>query len=98
MSSLSCRKYGTETIPQSTSDTEYIPGDVLQVDIKVFADTSKARKYMRAFGKYTGALTAVDMATGYKCGILAKSHASLVNHLEERRVQDTSTPHPQLSP
>ena len=35
-------------VPQSISTTEYIPGEVLQIDIKVFADTSKARKHLRA--------------------------------------------------
>ena len=61
----------------STTITEYIPGEVLQVDIKVFADTSKARKHLRAFGNHVGALTAVDMTTGYKFATLIKSHASL---------------------
>ena len=64
-------------VQHSTTTTEYVPGEVLQVDIKVFADTSKARKHLRAFGNHVGALTAVDMATGYKFGTLIKSHASL---------------------
>ena len=63
-------------VPHSTTTTEYLPGDVLQIDNKVFADTSKARKHLRAFGNYVGALTAADMATGYKFGTLIKSHSS----------------------
>ena len=42
-------------VPHSISTTEYIPEEVLQIDIKVFADTSKARKHLRAFGNYVGA-------------------------------------------
>ena len=42
---------------------------------------------MRAFGNYVGALTAVDMATGYKFGTLIKSHSSLEIQLEAIRVQ-----------
>ena len=65
-------------VPHSTTTTaEYVPGEVLQVDIKVFADTSKGRKRLRAFENYVGALTAVDMATGYKFGTWIKSHSSL---------------------
>ena len=64
-------------VPQFTTTTEYVPGEVLQVDIKVFADTYKARKHLRAIGYHVGALTAVDMATGYKFGTLIKSHSSL---------------------
>ena len=41
-----------------------------QIDIKVFAATSKARKHLIAFGNSVGALTAVDMATGHKIGTL----------------------------
>ena len=74
-------------VPQSISTTEYIPREVLQIDIKIFADTSKARKHLRAFGSHVGALTAVDMATGYKFGTLIKSHASLEIQLEAIRVQ-----------
>ena len=53
-------------VPKSAAATEYVPGEVLQVDIKVFADTSEARKHVRAFGNHAGALTAVDVATGYQ--------------------------------
>ena len=62
-------------VPHTTSTTEYIPGEVLQVEVKVFADTSKARKNLRAFGNYVGALTAVDMTTDYKISTLIKSHS-----------------------
>ena len=70
-----------------TSTTEYVPGEVLQVDIKVFAGTSKVRKNLRAFGNYIGAFTTVDMATGYKFGTLIKSHSSLEVKLKAIRVQ-----------
>ena len=50
-------------VPHTTSTTEYVPGEVLQVDIKVFADTSKTEKHLHAFGNHVGALTAVDMST-----------------------------------
>ena len=78
-------------VPQTTSTTVYIPGEVLQVDIKVFADTSKARKHLRAFGNQVGALTAVDMATGYKFGTLIKTHSSLEIQFEAIRVQVCAT-------
>ena len=74
-------------VAHSTSTTEYIQGEVLQVDIKVFADTPKARNNLRAFGNYAQVLTAVDMATGYRFGTLTKSHSSLAIQLEAIRVQ-----------
>ena len=52
-----------KTVPHSTSTTVYVPCEVLRVDIKVFVDTSKAWRHLRAFGNHVGALTAVDMAT-----------------------------------
>ena len=58
-------------VPHSDSTTEYVPVVVLQVDIKVLADTSKARKHLSAFGNHLGALTVVDMATGSKFGTLS---------------------------
>ena len=57
-------------VPHCTSTTEYVPDDVLQVGIKIFANTSKAGKHLRAFGNYIGPFTAVDMTTGYKLGTL----------------------------
>ena len=64
-------------VPQSITTTEYVPDEVLQVDIKVLSDTSEARKHLRAFGNHVGAMTAFDMATGYKFDTLIKSHSSL---------------------
>ena len=55
-----------KSVPQSTSTTEYVPGEVLKLNIKVFADTFKARKHLRKFGNHVGALTAVDVVTGNK--------------------------------
>jgi hypothetical protein len=34
----------------STEIKDMLPGDEIQVDIKVFADSSKARKHKRAMG------------------------------------------------
>ena len=73
-------------IPRDASDREYVTGEELMVDIKVFANNSKALKHKRAFGRYTGALTAIDLATRFKLGKLIKSHASLEVQLEELRV------------
>ena len=64
-------------VPHSTSATVYVPGELLQMDIKGFADTSQAKKHLRAFGNHEGALTAAYTATGCKLGTLIKSHASL---------------------
>ena len=36
-------------VPYITSTTEYVPGEVLRVDIKGFAVTVEARKHLRAF-------------------------------------------------
>ena len=73
-------------IPREASDREYVTGEELMVDIKVFANNSKALKHKRAFGRYTGALTAIDLATRFKIGKLIKSHSSLEVQLEELRV------------
>ena len=43
-------------VRHSTSITEYVPGEVLRLDIHDFAYTSKARKHLRAFGNYIGPL------------------------------------------
>ena len=74
-------------IPRTSSDREILPGEEIQVDIKVFADNSKARKHKRAFGNHTGALTAVDLSTRFKIGKLLRSHKSLEVQLEEIRVE-----------
>ena len=74
-------------IPREASDRVIAPGEEFQVDIKVFANNSKALKHKRAFGRYTGALTAIDLSTRYKIGTLIRSHANLEVHLEALRVQ-----------
>ena len=45
-------------ILRTASDKEFQPGEEFQCDIKVFANNSKALKHKRAFGKYSGMLTA----------------------------------------
>ena len=74
-------------IPRTASDRVIKDGEEFQVDIKVFANNSKALKHKRAFDKYTGALTAIDLATRFKIGKLIKSHANLEVHLEALRVE-----------
>ena len=80
-------------IPREASDREFVPGEEFVVDIKVFANNSKALKHKRAFGRYTGALTAIDLSTRFKIGKLIKSHAALEVHLEELRVDVHSAGH-----
>ena len=80
-------------IPRTASDREYQPGEEFQCDIKVFANNSKALKHKRAFGKYTGALTAIDLSTRFKIGKLIKTHADLEVHLESLRVDVCGTGH-----
>ena len=75
-----------QPIPRDASDREFVPGEELQVDTKVFANNSKALQHRRAFRRYTGVLTAVDFSTRFKIGKLLKSHAALEVHLEELRV------------
>ena len=50
-------------------------------------------KHKRAFGRYTGALTAIDMSTRFKIGTLIRSHANLDTHLEALRVEIHGTGH-----
>ena len=57
-----------KAIPRTASDRDIVPGEEFQLDIKVWANNSKALKHRRAFGKYTGAMTAVDLSTKYKIG------------------------------
>jgi hypothetical protein len=52
-------------------------GEEFQVDIKVIADNSKARKHKRAIGKYTSTLTGIDRHSGYLIGFLLKNHVHL---------------------
>ena len=71
----------------STKVKDLVPGDEIQVDIKVFADSSKARKHKRAMGGYTCVLSAIDLATGYKWGYPLKNQANLETILEEIRLE-----------
>ena len=50
-------------------------------------------KHKRTFGKYTAALTAIDLSTRFKIGKLVKSHADLDVHLESWRVDVCGTGH-----
>ena len=49
-----------QDIPRTASDRVIRPGTEFQVDFKVFANNSNALKHNGAFGRYTGALTAID--------------------------------------
>ena len=57
-------------IPREAFDRVTAAGDEFQVDIKVFANDSKALKHKRAFGRCIGALTAIDLLIWYKIGTL----------------------------
>ena len=74
-------------IPREASDREFVAGEELMIDIKVWANNSKALKHRGAFKRYTSALTAIDMATRYKIGKPLTSHKSLEVALEELRVE-----------
>ena len=80
-------------IPTTATERVIEPGAEFQVDIKVFANNGKALKHKRAFGRYTGALTAIDMSTRFKIGTLIRSHANLDTHLEALRVEIHGTGH-----
>ena len=62
-------------------------GEEFQLDIKVIADNSKARKHKRAIGKYTSTLTAIDKNSGYLIGFLLKNHVHLETTLEKLRLE-----------
>ena len=64
-------------IPWEASDREYVAGEELMVNIKVWANNSMALKHQRAFKRYTSALTAIGMATRFKIGEPLTSHKSL---------------------
>ena len=66
---------------------EFVRGEELMIDIKVWATNSKALKHRRAFDKYTGALTAINMGTRFKLGKPLKSHKPLKVALEELCVE-----------
>ena len=55
-------------IPREASDRTFMAGEESMVDIKVWANNSKALKHRRAFKRYTGALTAIVLATRFKIG------------------------------
>ena len=66
-----------QPIPRDASDRVFVPGEEFQVDIKVWANGSKALKHRRAFGRHTGALTAIDLFTRFKIGKLLISTGAL---------------------
>jgi len=76
--------------PGTTVPRDIVPGEEIEVDIKIFADCSKARKHKRAFGNYTGAQTAIDLATGFRFGHLLRGHGNLVEKLELLRLEVSS--------
>ena len=76
--------------PHTSSDhTDFYPGQELQLDIKYFATTAPDKKAKRAFGNYTGVITAIDMKSRYKIGYKIKHHKDLVKYLELFRVEVT---------
>ena len=84
-----------QPIPREASDRLFVSGEDVQVDIKVWANGSKALKHRRAFGRYVGALTAIDLATRYKIGKPIKSTGALEAELEALRVEIHGTAHTQ---
>ena len=84
---MSGRKHGARGIPREAFDRVILPGEVLQVNIKVIASTSKALKHKRAFGRYTGVLTVIDLSTRFKIGKLICYHASLEVELDALRIE-----------
>ena len=93
-----CEAYPASNMAQKpitriASDRVIGPGEKFQVDNKVFANNGKALKHKRAFGRYTRALTAIDMATRFKIGTLIRSHANLEIHLGALRVEVHGTGH-----
>ena len=80
-------------IPREASDRVIEPGEEFQLDIKVWANNSKALKHRRAYGKYTSTLTAVDLSTRYKIGTLIRSTSDLELHLEALRLEIRGTGH-----
>ena len=82
-----------QPIPRDASDRVFVPGEEFQVDIKVWANGSKALKHRRAFGRHIGALTAIDLATRYKIGKPIKSTGTLEVELEALRIEIHGTGH-----
>ena len=82
-----------KTVPTTVSGRVFVPGEEFMVDIKVWANNSKALKHRRAFGKFTGAMTAVDLSTSYKIGKLLKTTSDFKVQLEELRVEIHGTGH-----
>ena len=75
------------SMPGSSTDIkDLIPGDEIQIDIKVLADSSKARKHKRAKKGYTCVLSAIHLATGYKWGYPLKHQEYLETSLEDIRL------------
>ena len=75
------------------SDREFEPGEEFQIHIKIWANNSKALKHRQAFGKYIGAVTAVDQATRYKIGQLLQTTSELEAQLKELCVNIRGTGH-----
>ena len=80
-------------IPREASDREFVPGEEFQIDIKIWANSRKALKHRRAFGKYIGAVTAVDLSTHNKIGKLLTTASKLEVQLEDLRVEIHGTGH-----
>ena len=63
-------------IPWTDLNRVIVHGEEFQVDITVFANNGKAPKHKRAFGRFTGALTAIDVKKRFKVGALIRSHGA----------------------
>ena len=79
--------------PRIASERGIVPWEEFQVGIKVFTNNRNALKHKRTFGRYTEALTAIDMATRFKIGTFTRSHVNLVIHLKDLRVEVHGTGH-----
>ena len=64
-------------IPWTASGRDILPVEELQVGNKVLASTSKALKHKKAFVRYTGVLTGIELSTRFK---ICKSTRSLRSH------------------
>ena len=49
-------------VPREVSDRAFAAGEEFVVNIKVWANNSKALKHRRTFKRYNGALTVIDLA------------------------------------
>ena len=62
-------------------------GEEFQADVKVIADSSKARKHDQTIGKYTSILTAIDRNSGYLINFLLEKHVHLKTTLAKLRLE-----------